>query len=302
MSYFDVYKKRASRHGKNHLENMRNQGINRMEREFVNIAGYTQAILNFEKPFEVVIESAKNHLNKYALLRPSDKLNNGDYLSFNNQTWIVRSTDYAYLNPKSELYLCNQILTFKHADVRFPCHIDTSTYGTKGVTSAEKFYESDSKIKLYVQRNEITETIGLGYRFIISHRYVYRVTGMEDVTFPGFFSLTCENEEALEMDDFENNIAYNEGDDFAPPVLELSINGETQIKRNTEQTYRLNHDNLQGKWVIDDESLATIVSSNQEEVVIKTNKVAGWIELKYVVESVNETLTVDEAMLNIMIY
>ena len=125
---------------------------------------------------------------------------------------------------------------------------------------------------------------------------------MEDVTFPGFFALTCENEEALEMDDFENNLAYNEGDNVSLPTLELKINGEAQIKKNSEYTYQINSSNLQGTWIIDDETLATIVSSNHEQVTIKTNKVAGWIELKYVAEHIEDASNYEEVIMNIMIY
>ena len=302
MSYLKAYKRRVSKRGTTYLENSENQGREHLEREFTNIAGYNRAILNKDGEIDIIVESTQNSLNKYALLRPSAELKNGDYLTFNKQTWIVRSTDYANLNPKSEIFLCNQKLTLKNPYIQIPCYINTTTYGTKGVVSAEKFYESDSKIKMYIQRNELTEGIKEGYRFILTNRYVYKVTGIEDVTYPGMFTITCEHEESLEMDDFANNLAYNDGDTVSKPATKVEIVGETQIKKSSQYTYQLSNQDIMGEWSIDDETLATIEQVNGNEITLKTSKKSGWIELKFVARDSQEPIEVIETKLDIMIY
>lgn len=303
MGYLSAYKRRVSKHGATYLENSESYAKEHLEREFTSIAGYNKAILNKDGETEVIVQATTSHLSKIFMFRPSVVIKNGDYVSFNHNTWIIRSTDYEGIHPKSEAFLCNQKLTLKNPYVQFPCHVNTTTYGTKGVVSTEKFYESDSKIKLYVQRNEHTDKLREGYRFILNNRYAYKITGIEDVTYPGMFTITCEHEEALEMDDFENNIAYNENDfEAGTPTPSVEILGETQIKKSSQYHYQLSNPSVKGEWFIDDETIATITEINEHQITLQTYKKSGWVELRFVTRDNQEPFEVIDTRLDIMVY
>lgn len=302
MSYLNAYKRRVSKRGTTYLENSESYAKEHLEREFTNIAGYNKAVLNKDDETELVVQSTTSNLSKTIMFRPSAKIKSGDYLTFNNNTWIVRSTDYEGLHPKSEVFLCNQKLTFKNPYSIFPCHVNTTTYGTKGLVSAEKFYESDSKIKLYIQRNKVTDKLKEGYRFILGNRYAYKITGIEDITYPGMFTITCEHDESLEMDDFENNLAYNENEIEAGQTPSVEILGETQVKKSSLYHYQLSTPSIKGEWMIDDETLATIIDENEHQITLQTHKKSGWVELRFVTRDQQEPFEVIDTKLDIMVY
>ena len=118
MGYLDHYRKRAALHGTTYREVMMNQEVEVFERDFTDILGWRMAQLNEQENMDVVIQSTTNNLTKSALLRPSDleRVRSGSYLTFDDETWIIRSINKSRLSPVAELYLCNQLINFPHAE------------------------------------------------------------------------------------------------------------------------------------------------------------------------------------------
>ena len=289
MSYLDRYRKRVSQHGTTEYEQSVREEIHWLEQGFENIIGYVKGTLNKEKPFDLVVQSTTDHLTKTALIRPSDvpTIKTGDYLSFTDETWIVRSINKNRLSPVAELFLCNQTLNFPHCREGIPCYVNSTSFGTKGVVNTDKFQELDSKTRIYIQRNEVTNTLFLGCRLMLSHRHIFEITEMDDMVFPGMYIIACKMGHSCEMDDFENNIAYNEelnqGNSQPPVEVEkptLQINGEMMVKRKSTHLYTLTYP-VSGHWTLDQPSLAdlTVVNDSQVELCFKTTP--EWLTLTF---------------------
>lgn len=303
MRYFDVYKKRASLHGTSYKEIALNKSKQQLNDKFATILGHTEALLNFKDEIDFVHETTSNVFVSSALLRPDTLLNSGDYLTFNHKTWIVRSLNSDKLSPEAELYLCNQTFRLKGVEEPIYCYSNSSTFGTKGVEDTGKFNELDSKTRLYFQHNAQTEQIKVGHRLMFMNRYVYKINEIDDLVYPGMFIATCSIESHLEMDDFENNLAYNEGQpmESASIPASLEIDGVDQLKKSTTERFTVEGDWV-GEWSLDDESYATLQVINEREVELTTLKKSGWIELRFSTTHPTNPFEVYVATKEILIY
>lgn len=306
MSYLKLYRKKLNRDGNNIREKRLNDSKNALDRNFVAMNGYRECTLlehmNFTTetresvPFEIVVKSETDELKKTFLLRPNTTVSNGSYISFEGRTYIIKETNIDPILPTSSAYLCNREIKLHKDDDPIPCYTNSTTYGSKGILDQEKFYELDSKTKIFIQRNEVTENMYIGQRVMFGSKYVYKITEMDDLVYPQMFICVAQRDENVPMDDFENNVAWNSYEKPTPPNTEdddtiVEITGVSKIKLGETFTYE---SNLDVEWSVDDPTIATIThfTNNTVEVIgIKR----GWVTLT--------ATTVDEAVseLNIMI-
>ena len=287
MKYFDVFKARHKVYQKDGFgihNNVEKESAAASEMYFTQIAGYKRAKLNFEDGIDIVTESTKTSLEKYIHLRYSAKVNSGDYITYTDnvdreeRTYIVRSVNYDQINPVAHSFYCNQ--SFRLPNVKDPilCYSNSSTYGNKGVVDVDYFGLLDSKTKIYVKKTQDTEKIYLGTRIMFNNKYIYRITECDDVVYPGLYVMVAQRDEALAMDDFENNLAFNEDNRVVEaPVapVEIKINGSDKIRVGKEQTFTTNEDVT---WVIDDPNAAEIVKQESRSITLK-GKTPTWITL-----------------------
>lgn len=296
MSYFERYKKRATKNGVTQSELMRNQSKDYLERTFSHVVGCVKVLVNETRETEMVIKSLADDLEQVAIAKPSEKVNIGDYLRFNDRLWLVKSLNLDQLSPICRVLYCNQALNASWFKSPIPCHANNTTYGSKGVIdNGSKFLELDAKTKLYIQKNEETDLLYLGFRFIFNNRYVYRVTEVENTIYHGIYVVTCQMDEANDMDDFENNLAYNRkivkppnkepdqepGTDFPPVVSPSSpptLVGDQMIRTRQSAVCRLEN-GLALNWSVDDESLVSLFSLSPNEVQLTASKKTGWVTL-----------------------
>ena len=287
MSYLEIYKKRMGG-TKTQAHDKRHETAKHIaNRNFTLAEGYFPAILKEQEREEVAIDiavrSGTSELQKYIFFRPDTKVKIGSYITYNEKTYIVREVNIDVNTPKGDCYYCNQAINFKGLDKAVPCYSNSTTYGSKGILDQNKFYELDSKTKVYIQRNKYTETLKIGQRIMFANEYVYKITEIDDLVFKGMYTIVCQRDEILPMDDFENNIAYNEFQDTeekpeTPSPENVDITGETKIKIGNEYTYTLTQTVEDCQWLIDDESIATIVSASDDNVTILGAE-TGWITL-----------------------
>lgn len=306
MSYLKLYRKRLNRDGNNIREKRLNDSKNALDRNFVAMNGYRECTLlehmNFTTetresvPFEIVVKSETDELKKTFLLRPNTTVSNGSYISFEGRTYIIKETNIDPILPTSSAYLCNREIKLHKDDDPIPCYTNSTTYGSKGILDQEKFYELDSKTKIFIQRNEVTENMCIGQRIMFGSRYVYKITEMDDLVYPQMFICVAQREENVPMDDFENNVAWNSYEKPTPPNTEdddtiVEITGVSKIKLGETFTYGSNLDVV---WDVDDPTIATITHFTNNAVELMGIK-RGWVTLT--------ATTVDEVVseLNIMI-
>lgn len=306
MSYLKLYRKKLNRDGNNIREKRLNDSKNTLSRNFATMNGYRECTLlehmNFTTetresvPFEIVVKSETDELKKTFLLRPNTTVSNGSYISFEGRTYIIKETNIDPILPTSSAYLCNREIKLHKDDDPIPCYTNSTTYGSKGILDQEKFYELDSKTKIFIQRNEVTEDMYIGQRVMFGSRYVYKITEMDDLVYPQMFICVAQRDENVPMDDFENNVAWNSYEKPTPPNTEdddtiVEITGVSKIKLGETFTYE---SNLDVEWSVDDPTIATIPHFTNNTVELMGIK-RGWVTLT--------ATTVDEVVseLNIMI-
>ena len=297
MSYFERYKKRTSKRGRTQNEIMTNHAKEELERNFSHIIGCTPVLVNGKTNTEMIIESSTNDLEKKAIVKPSEVVAVGDYFKFNTRLWLVRTINLDSIIPICSLLICNQKMNTRWFNTPIPCHANNTTYGSKGIIdNGSKFMELDAKTKIFIQKNYETDKLYLGYRFILNNRFVYKITEIDNTVYGGIYVITCQMDETYDMDDFENNIAYNKNDapelsvPSPPPweedeedeeeIIEVvaTLNGEDTLRKSKQTIYTLEN-GFAYNWSIDDDSLATLNLLTTNEVELVAKKKSGWVTL-----------------------
>ena len=285
MSYFETYKKHLAKQGTTVLEARTNTAKREINRTFSLTHGYNKATLQEDYTKEavdidIVIKSDNSELEKTILFRPDTKVRVGSYVEVNNKIYILRELDEDQLSPKGMCFYCNRHINLKGIDKPLYCYTNSTTYGSKGILDQDKFYELDSKTKIYIQRNQYTDTIKIGQRIMFANKYVYKITELDDLVFPNLIVCVAQRDETMPMDDFENNLAWNAyedivvGDNDEETLSEII--GEEKVKLNETGTYTINKS---VDWEIDDLTIATMSSKTDTSIRIKGIK-RGWITLK----------------------
>lgn len=297
MKYFDVFKARhrvytgANGGGLGIHSNIEKESVAASEIYFTQIAGYKRAKLNFEDGIDIVTESTKTSLEKYIHLRHSAKVVSGDYITYTDKvdreerTYIVQSVNYDQINPIAHGFLCNQSFRLPNIENPILCYSNSTTYGNKGIVDVNSFSQLDSKTKIYVKKTKDTESINLGTRIMFNNRYVYRITECDDVVYPGMYIMVAQRDESLVMDDFENNLAYNDDNKVAaPPVhpIEIEISGASKIKVGQEETFTTKDE---VDWEVDDLTSVNIKQSDTKSITLVGIK-PTWITLTAKVDGV----------------
>lgn len=234
-----------------------------------------------------------NHLNDMSIDQEDRGLNvslntdlqRGYYVKFGNKNFIVISkVDDHYFYKTARIRECEQYLTWKGINKQFPCFITNSSYGSKGeITNVEQESDFDSRGLIYVQKNEYTDTIYNGMRFIFNHSKndVYEITKVQSIFGKscydddmGYYQLICKYVKWVQGDDFENNIAFNPKleNTSTSTSTDISVNGSDTVSLSTNETYTIvNATNVTFELDSDTvaENDATIVSQNGTSCVIK---------------------------------
>lgn len=279
MSYLELYKKRMGGSEKSVHDLRETTAKNSANRNFVSAQGYFPATLeeygSEPRNIDIIVRSGTSELQKYILLRPDTTVKVGGYISYNDKTYIIKEVNRDVVLPKADCYLCNQKLNFRGVERAIPCYTNSTTYGSKGILDQDKFYELDSKTKIYIQRNEITEKMFIGQRVMFANTYVYKITEMDDLVFPNMYAIVAQRDENMPMDDFENNLAWNAYETLVEDETPSEIIGDEKIKLHETGTYTINKS---VEWSVDDPSIVTIQSSSENSIELLGVK-RGWITL-----------------------
>jgi hypothetical protein len=231
---FDKYKNRLNRTGDNVGEAYKNNTIAFIEATFSSSPTYrVMEVLSTEFPnikkMEARIVDVERLGNlREILFKPNDGLNVGSYVKFDDETWLItdkwgsRATLVSMLAQK-----CNRKLQWIDESGKLQaidCIVSASLLGSKGNQikwdiSYDKF---DVRLPIgqtyvFLERNEITKTIRMNQRFILSS-FPFEVYGVDDNTYVdkngfGITQLTLKITTKVNGDDFVNNIAVNKYDD-----------------------------------------------------------------------------------------
>lgn len=195
---------------------------------------------------------------------------------------------------------CNQKINISK-EIFIPCIAEGESYGVKIFSSSgELMSDIDTKIKVTVKRDNISEIIPLNTRFILgqSKDGVY-VIGDKSMYNNGLITYTCKKDKWMEgLDDSENWVAYNgdldipsDDNDNTKPT-EYIITGEDSIRKGQSETYKINYAHENGGWSVEDYSGSVeIVNQDNSSITLKCLTYGDYITLSY---KVNDAVVVSK--------
>lgn len=231
MSYYDKYVKRLTRYGNNVGEAYHNTTINFIESTFHASSTYRVMEIesykypNLKKMDGRVVEVERLGTLREIILRPTKSLEVGMYAKIDDE-WYLLIDKYGGTGSTAIKMLAikiNQRLRWIDEEGvlrEFKCVASATDLGSKSRQSKNEIEWNKYDVRLpvgqlfvSVEKNEITEKIGLHHRFIFG-RNVYEVTGIDDITTTaddgyGIIQFTVKITTRMLEDDFENQIAYN---------------------------------------------------------------------------------------------
>lgn len=230
MNYLDKYIKRLKRAGNNVGEAYNNNTISFIESTFHASPTYRIMEIESNNPMYShitqmdgrVVEVERLGTLREIILRPTKNLEVGMYAKIDDE-WFLLIDKYGSTAIKMLAIKINQQLRWYDKDgvlQSFKCVASATDLGSKARQSKNDIEWNKYDVRLpvgqlfvSVEKNSITETIGLNHRFIFG-RNVYEVVGIDDITTTndegyGIIQFTVRITTKSSQDDFENKVAYN---------------------------------------------------------------------------------------------
>lgn len=264
MGYFDVYKRKLESKGGASGSSFKKSGQEFLERNFKDDPSYREAIVfskgNYEESYiDIRVENIDISANeKKIIVLPDTEVGNGDYILYDDKTFIVEQIEDNLISPVLKCVKCNQNITWKGLDIKLPVFITNDAYGSKILTDNSFLSNTDTKAKILIQNNKYSRKIKRDWRFIFnsSEFDIFKVIDITRSMNDGIITLICKKDKVMVEDDLENNIAFN--DNFTVERYEIDGLPSIKVYEVTKYTTRANV----SKWKIDDEEIASIVISD----------------------------------------
>lgn len=296
MSYLDSYKKRININGSDFNSSKKKFNSVFYDNRFKDSPAYRLAIVNEERELDIrLINTEKNDIKRISI-KPSDYINEGDLMFFDNKTWLVMGIVDNLTSPQAEIIHCNKTLNYKGLQKLIPCVARNALFYTLGQLDNDRFSHPDGKLTVYVKATENTSIIKEGMRFIFNNHDCFTTTFIDRTSKDSWYEITMKQTASLPNDDFENNIAYNEGlnkEEFlscimAEPIKEkinVALDGKERIQFNKESEYNIvtnSKKELTFNFTIDRNDIAEIVYSDNQKCTIRSKNIMGYVSLSAV--------------------
>lgn len=285
MSYIDIWRKKNSQAGSD-----KQLIINQMTSNYEEYLANAPNSLEYEDYYDSKIKGMLTLLDeadgsgsidkKSITTSITSELKSGSQIkikadNLHTKCWLLFKEEQLAVNShkKFTIYSCNQTINSKLFPQPMPCVADNTAYFTKGSIQGDYFIENDAKLKIYLPRNEFTEKIYVGMRFIFEHKACYEVTSEDIVVLDGLVSLTLVRSTIQAEDDLVNNIAFNpKVSEILPDTIPSSveIQGESMIRLGDEFEYKLIGAT---NWEINDDNIADIVKIDKDRCIVVGKKV-----------------------------
>ena len=290
MDYFDLYRKRVLGESINIKEKEIAEMISEFD-EYLN-QSITAEEMYYTKPYELpnlqtnetermaiidVTNNDKTSLDeKYLLCRNSCDIDVGCYVNFMNNWYIVQFEEVktTKTHKKFTLKKCNNIIKFGYKGEVFemPVNIVSLTLYSKGEKDYRYLTISDSKIRVFVGANEITEAMLKGYRIKTADGF-YKLTHVNKSDYtrtskyvPGMISWMAI--ETTDLPEDTDDVAYNP---FSDSDVTDGICGKDSINMGEENTYKIDYKG-EVEFTLDKTYSDTkIISQGNNECVVYQN-------------------------------
>lgn len=234
---------------------------------------------------------AENKEDRTLKVWEEEELKKGDYIEYDNEFYLVISdidiyTDKNYAFKDCKIRKCNQIIHMPN-DINIPAIVEGESYGVK--LNANNLYltEIDTKVKITVGRNSLTEDINIDTRIILGNsKYgIYKI-GDISTYLEGILVFISKKDKYREgYDDLEKGIAYNDSPNEIDSFT-YEIEGKSEVKLNQPSIYKLAPRKGIAIWSVSEDSrnYSQIKAIDEHTVEVVGLKSGELIELKCEVE------------------
>ena len=241
---------------------------------------------------DVLANDKRSFDEKLVKARYDTKIDVGCYFFLDNSWWVIVFKDRKEMDTKKSFIakLCNQFVRYEYNGVIYDLPVlmedDTNSDGLQQVKYATTV---DTRRTITYGANEITKTIGVGQRFMIKGKDVYKVTNISDFEYNGMFTgsdgmITASMSEVLleKGDDKENNLADNGDVSQSPKVDKSGMLGDDFIYIGAKNKYEFTIKGIDNiEWKV--ECIDDFVSLESDN---KTCTIKCKLDMKYIGEEV----------------
>lgn len=202
---------------------------------------------------------------KKLLTRNSLNIGLGCYLYYDNSWWLVIFKESKTINSYQKYIIrrCNQIIKYRYSGEIYdiPVSILNMTLYADGLQSNVYTTRQDAKRDVWYGSNEITNSIDIKTRLMLTRKTVFEVTHVNDFEYPGLIKVLVNQVESFDKDDNDNNVAWNPDDKDNSFETTQKIQGNKFIYQGGKNTYKIEESNVI-EWLLKESSEYMTLTSN----------------------------------------
>ena len=221
---------------------------------------------------------------KKLLTRNSLNIGLGCYLYYDNSWWLVIFKESKTINSYQKYIIrrCNQIIKYKYSGKVYdiPVSILNMTLYADGLQSNVYTTRQDAKRDVWYGSNEITNSIDIKTRLMLTRKTVFEVTHVNDFEYPGLIKVLVNQVESFDTDDNDNNVAWNPDDKDNSFETTHKIQGNKFIYQGGKNTYKI--DGLSTiEWLLKESSeYVTLINNSDGTCTIQASSLSQSIGTK----------------------
>ena len=221
---------------------------------------------------------------KKLLTRNSLNIGLGCYLYYDNSWWLVIFKESKTINSYQKYIIrrCNQIIKYKYSGKVYdiPVSILNMTLYADGLQSNVYTTRQDAKRDVWYGSNEITNSIDIKTRLMLTRKTVFEVTHVNDFEYPGLIKVLVNQVESFDTDDKDNNVAWNPNDKDNSFETTHKIQGNKFIYQGEKNTYKI--DGLSTiEWLLKESSeYVTLINNSDGTCTIQASSLSQSIGTK----------------------
>lgn len=223
---------------------------------------------------------------KKLLTRNSLNIDLGCYLYYDNSWWLVIFKESKTINSYQKYIIrrCNQIIKYKYSGKVYdiPVSILNMTLYADGLQSNVYTTRQDTKRDVWYGSNEITNSIDIKTRLMLTRKTVFEVTHVNDFEYPGLIKVLVNQVESFDTDDNDNNVAWNPDDKDNSFETTHKIQGNKFIYQGGKNTYKI--DGLSTiEWLLKESSeYVTLINNSDGTCTIQASSLSQSIGTKVI--------------------
>lgn len=223
---------------------------------------------------------------KKLLTRNSLNIGLGCYLYYDNSWWLVIFKESKTINSYQKYIIrrCNQIIKYKYSGKVYdiPVSILNMTLYADGLQSNVYTTRQDAKRDVWYGSNEITNSIDIKTRLMLTRKTVFEVTHVNDFEYPGLIKVLVNQVESFDTDDKDNNVAWNPNDKDNSFETTHKIQGNKFIYQGGKNTYKI--DGLSTiEWLLKESSeYVTLINNSDGTCTIQASSLSQSVGTKVI--------------------